>query len=455
MLDYVIRNSSTKRLAGERGRENRRYFYRRLMHVAIRNNYYNASGHLCPDFNIYPTAASAALMKSLGLMFQTDGSGFSVLLDRFQEEAFLDYLRSQAIPPASPPDGSLPGVWSRLSFALIVKNPNFFNFTDISSHITTSIRTFFLSNTAAVKTKSGRVLLALPNLKGTESVPVTGSQYRVDLPPAGVNTAQRVIVRGLSGAIALCQPVYWPRNSPLAPYCAESEAEMDTTDSPPSGMIYRNPIYLDFSTLPEDKYQVELCANVAGDCQPMAHGTEEVVFSASAGTPLCFIDLLFANPGLDTGVYPVKDLYGAAGGEIVPTEYFLDFERRSTTWNYYVVSTGAALRDLRIETLAPHTTPPITFTGPAAVELPYKQLAALFVSDSAIPLEEQSSYNFQLLGRAGGVQRKNGVLMNRLPVASAQQVIPGDSDFATRNPESPAGSDPQPGTNFSDIYVYV
>jgi hypothetical protein len=459
VLPNAVRNSSMKHIGPQRGASNRRYFYQRLLQVSIRNTYYNASGDFCPDFQIQPTNASAELMKSLGLLFQADGSGFSVLLDQFQQTQFLDYLRSKAHPPASPPDGSTPGVWSRLSFMLTVKNPSFFNFTDIPIDMPPGTRTFYLSNTKAGRATDGTVLLAPGGLKNEMPVPMTGSQYRVNLPPAQQNTTQRVIVRSLSGAVAMCQPAYWPRHSPVAPHCAADAAELESAGSPPAEMVYRNPIYLDFSLLSEGKYGVERCTNISGDCQPPvppAPGAEEVVYAVSGGPPSFFIDLLFTNPGVQGGVYPVKDLDGEHGGEIVPTQYYLDFERRSTIWNYYIVSTGAPLNDLRIETIAPHTVPPITFTGPTSVELPYNQKAAWFVSNSAIPIEEQSSYNFQLLGRAGGVHMKNGVLMNRLPVASIRQVIPGVSDFATHDQETPTAiAGFEPGKNFSDIYVYV
>jgi hypothetical protein len=91
------------------------------------------------------------------------------------------------------------------------------------------------------------------------------------------------------------------------------------------------------------------------------------------------------------------------------------------------------------------------------VQLTNKQWVNRFSSDKPIPLQEHSTCRFQLLGLVGGLEVKDDVLMNRLPVASSQQVIPSRSDFATNDSNVPVecrGS-VQRGDNYSDIYVYV
>jgi hypothetical protein len=431
-----LRSSAAKPLGSLRGSNSRSYFYKRLMQVTIRHTFYNASGNLCPDFTIAPTTASAELIASMGLLFKGEGTGFSILLDQFQNKKFLDYLRRQAQP------GS--GVWTRLSFELSVKNPNFVNFTDMPMGTTPAMGTFYLSNTTAQTKKNGDIRLNTGPLTRKEPVRLTGSQYAYYL---GNPDSHRVVVRDISGAIVLCEPVYWPKNDSRTPSCF-------TTPEPDAGApVRRNPVYLDFSLLPEDKYVIEECANMTGDCETVLDN--EVVYAFS-GTPMFFIDLLFTNPGLSTGVYPVENL-SSAQAKIVPTQYYLDLHHRSTTWNYYIVSTGAKLTQLKIDTIAPQSPQSVTFTGPTSVQLPNSQNASLFVSDSAVPLQEQSVYNFQLTGRAGGLEMKDGVLLNRLPVASSQQVIPRISDYATGGPGGVSGRKQslQKEKNFSDIYVYI
>ena len=164
-----------------------------------------------------------------------------------------------------------------------------------------------------------------------------------------------------------------------------------------------------------------------------------------------FIDLFFARPpGVSAGVYPVDP----KAGTITPTQYFLDFTHRSTTWNYYIVANGTPLTDLRIESDSSSVPRSISFAGPSTVILPNGQRASHFVSDERIPLEEQPTCRFQLKGKARGVKTKDGVLMSRLPVASAQQVIPRQADYAT-NPAGGSGQSPAALKNSSDIYAYI
>jgi hypothetical protein len=103
--------------------DGRRSVYTRLARVAVRHTYYNASGGRCGDFAVRPTHSTAALMRSLGLLFKPEADGFSVLYDTVGEQALLSYLRRQANE-----DG---GVWTRLTFLLSLKNAYFVNFTDI------------------------------------------------------------------------------------------------------------------------------------------------------------------------------------------------------------------------------------------------------------------------------------------------------------------------------------
>jgi hypothetical protein len=214
--------------------------------------------------------------------------------------------------------------------------------------------------------------------------------------------------------------------------------------------VLRNPVYLGLGSLPEDKYRIEECAGEPGDCY--SGPAQEVVYAWSVPSPMFFIDLLFTRPpGVTTGVYPV-DL---AEGTVTPTQYFLEFSHRSTTWNYYIVSTGKPLTDLQVETVAAPPGEPVSFIGPQSVTLTNQQKASRFVSDVSVPLQEQSDFNFQLKGKAGGLKPKGGVLVSRLPVASSLQVIPGVGDFATGGTEEEYSSPPGHHRNYSDIYVYI
>jgi hypothetical protein len=434
----VLRSSSIKTVRSGPTGQDRVYRFERLMTVSIRHSFYNASDELCPDFRIQPTAASCDLMESLGLLFRDEGSGFSVILDKRRLPGFLNYLRNQ-------PGSSLDGVWNRLSFALAVRNPAFVNITDMPIGTACGSGAFYMSNMTARQTRRGTIRLNPGTLTNEAQVPVTGSQYRwVVKDPR----AQSVVIQDISGAIVGCEPVYWPSDSHAQPQCPGP-------DPATPGVERRDVIYLNFSAVPEDKYQVEERGPTGAKSVSLA--STDVIYTFSGAPPLFFIDLLFTNPGISTGVYPVENLDEKQRTTVTPTQYQMEFRHRSTVWNYYVVSTGAPLSHLQIETVSQRAgRPPVTFSGPTRVSLPDNKRADLFVSDTAIPLQERSASNFQLLGRAGGLELRNGVLMNRLPVASSQQVIPHDSDYATGEQDGDGEAAAGPSKHdFSDIYVYV
>jgi hypothetical protein len=427
--ENALRSSSLKALGLPRVAPGRMYRFERLMTVSFRHAFYNASGNLCTDFTVAPTAWSADQMASLGLLFRPEISGFSVMLDQRRRKSFLDYLRNQ--PVTSP---AVQG-WNRLSFAISVRNPEFINITDMPIDTSAQEGVFFLSNMAAVTQPHGVVRLNPGSIRPADQIAVTGSQFRWTVRSP---RARRVVVRNIADETVACEPVYWPRGAPN-PKCPGSDPQSSDAER-------RDVIYLNFSSLPEDKYEIEECSNLSGGCGGLSRPVS-VAYTFSTAPPLFFIDLLFANPGIATGVYPVRDLDDEARTKIVPVDYRMEFRTRSTIWNYYIISAGEPLTRLEIDNTAPDPERPVTFTGPKAVTLPNDQPANLFVSDSAIPLQEQSDYNFQLLGQAGGLETRTGILLSRLPVASGQQVIPRKGKRAAAPPRTKP--------DFSDIYVYV
>lgn len=442
--DNVIRSSSLKSLGLPRPSQQRMYRFERLMTVSFRHTFYNASNNLCPDFNVAPTAWTADQMGSLGLLFRPEAAGFSILLDRRTINNFLSYLRNQ--PVSSPAEQ----VWNRLSFALSVRNPEFVNLTDMPIGISARGGVFFMSNMTAAAHSNSAARLNPGALKSADQIPITETQFRW---PVRNPAARRVVIRNIAGEIVACEAVYWPRDWQRDSRVPPPRCPGLNSQAPDA--VRRNVIYLDFSSLPEDKYEIQECSNEDGGCDCLTPPVE-VVYSFSCAPPLFFIDLLFTNPGISTGVYPVRDLYDEARTRIIPVDYRMEFRPRSTIWNYYIVATGAPLTGLQIDNTAPDPERPITFTGPKAVKLPNDEPATLFVSDSAIPLQQQSAYKFQLLGQVGGLETRNGILMNRLPVASARQVIPLRSHYGASG-RSKRGTSPAVRTkpDFSDIYVYV
>ncbi len=448
-----------------------------LAKVSIEHTYYNASAGRCPDFMADPTPATAARMKKIGLLFRNDETGFYILYDRSRTDQLVDYLRRTAGFEA----------WPRLSFVLWTGNPFFVSFSEIPIATDPMKSNFYFSNRTAHPGEPVGTVLLNPGrfVRGDQLVKVIGTQYPVTV-DLRIN---RVVVRDIANEIVNCQPRCVP--VPLARLitpewvsCARLD-EFLTLNPYPVEEVCRDVIYLDFSGLPEGEYTVEK-VDAAGI---PVEAADLVLYTSMAPIPLCFIDLLFTKPGgirkgKKEGVYPVVGL-NTKNPRVTPVTYTLRFQSRRTHWNYFIVPAAESrpLRDPRIEDLSGTG---VTFLGPCRVELANGQTAYRFTSKQTIPLRQRSEFRFQLLcGRSGTTEEK--ILVKRLPVASAKQVLPLTPAGACRKltasllPESaaepgcqslirnlcspaerkkagPAVSSPDTGletTTYSDIYVYV
>jgi uncharacterized protein len=318
----------------------RRTGYARLARLSIRHTFYNASEGRCPDFAAQPTGATAALMRSLGMLFKPEADGFSVLYDRLQERRLLDYLAArrdawtrQNASGTAAADG---GAWTRLSFLLSLRNPYFVNQTELPMDLNPATRNVYLSNREAHVRADGTVLLNRgARVRARDLEPVTAGQLVQPVTAA----VERVRVLALSGEEVLS-----------VPRCVTETVTRDGKEVEVTrGCTDR--LFLDFDTLPEDLYTVQEV--FAGG------GTAEVgrwLYTGLSPIPLCFVDLFFSDPegGAGPGVYPVTlPAPGQAGGSVATVDYTLRFVRRSTWWSYYVMpqDPAGALHDLRIEQL--------------------------------------------------------------------------------------------------------
>ena len=397
-----------------------------LAQVSIRNTYYNNSEGRCPDFRVYPTAATRLLMATLGLLLKDEGIGFSVLYDMNRAENLFNFLRHQAERGFQVPE--VTGVWTRLSFALSLRNPYFINFTAIPVDTEPTKLNFYFSNQEAHVGPGGEVILNQGKwVVADERLPVIPTQYQVLVS----DRVMAVQVNAISGVEVITEPR-------CSSHVHSFENNFDKADigvsSPP--LFCSEIVYLNFSLLPEDKYTIE---KIGYDGKPVEE-PRPVLYTAPYPTPLCFIDLLFTDPLIEPGappspsraegIYPVRDLWGI-NPSVVPVDYHLDFRRRRTIWNYYIAPQPGSekLVDLRIvdvtrrDQLDP-LSGKITFNGPCCVRLANGSTAYRFISKEKIPLEEQSQLRFQLRGRRKGLAPTESVLIDRLPVASSQQVLP-------------------------------
>jgi hypothetical protein len=398
----------------------RQFYYVRLMQVRIRHTYYNQSrDHECPDFTIYPTRYSQSVMDSLGLIFKDEGTGFSVFYDVRRADLLLGYLKRQEWPEDSK------HCWAQLSFVLSLHNSYFLNFTDLPLAINPVNQNFYFTNRLARRQLGGGILL---NPEPHELLHVVPVQLGIDVtdevkelevqsvPQTEVSSNDSVICR------PRCVPVALLKNKNAtditcreALECKGPHEKKDPT-KPLTLCRCTNKIYLDFSSLPEDKYTLKQIPYPSDS--PIELDDQPVLYTESYPVPLCFVSLFFTSPtGVRPRLFPVQDLFEEKP-KIESITYELKFERRSTFWNYFVVPpAGESIEHLKIE-----GEPGISFNGPCSVVLPNQTRAYQFVSRKPLPFMEQSSFRFRLSGELGSTTQ-SGILMEQLPVASAEQVL--------------------------------
>lgn len=401
--------------------------YARLMQVNVDHTYYpnpNSGGN-CSDFNVQPTPPTAAFMRSLGLLFFPEPTGFSVLYNASNAQGLFGYLREHHTNSVA---GRRMQHWTRLSFVLSLNNLNFINFTDIPVNTDPTKKNFYFSNQNAQPDKSGAVLNGGKDVDASSLMRVDGPEVRVSTP----DDVDRVVALDIAG-----QPVYFDvagRQLPYVPRCIPQPAsELGTARE-----VCRDVVYLDFATDNEDKYVIQTL-DAAGNILrqwPMLYTISEPI-------PLCFIDLLFSQPTPDAeGVYPVRDLYPRRKTSVVTVNYVLKFDARSTFWRYYIVPQpqDKVLDNLAIETMGDG--PQVLFDGPVETKLINGSKAYLFTSQQQLQLYQQSPYRFRLKGMPRHMPAYDEVLVARMPVASAAQILP-------------EGGMKEPDDIYSDIYVYV
>lgn len=364
---------------GEIGKP-RSYQYERLVTVAVRNGFFRSSGGVCPSFFIQPTPSTQNRMYSMSLLEHEATASLAAVYDTVREDTLVATLRRerQETPGAL---GTHPGAWTRLSYVLSLDACEcFVNFTQIPLDLHPSRHNFYFTNRQAHRRNDQVLLQPGEVVCSGEIVPVVPVQHAVPVSPE----AELVQVVALSGEVVINQPTHGQRR-----------------------------VYLDFSELPLDLYEIRQV--IAG----VPRKGQTALYTQSDPVPFAFIDLFFSRPmPEDGGVYPV-DL---ETGSVEPVVYELVFEERSVTWIYLVVPSSP----WRWEQLRIHSEDPgITFGDPELVELASGRPAYRFVSSRPLPLFDQSPLRFELWGESAAVSTPQQ-LVQRLPVASPAAVWPYD-----------------------------
>ncbi len=403
-----------------RARQPESAFYETLMRVSFEHPYYNLADGACPDFSVQPTITTAALMKSLSLLFRDEGTGFAVLYDKKNAAALCNYLARQGRQVSS----LLPEYWTRLSFLLLSRNPYFASISAIPMDACPTDWRYYFANMDAHG--AAPVLLNTGDaVSADELLPVIAQQTVV---PVDVRY-KYVEARTISGETAIQEPC-----RPTRDYGNGRTVTQQL-----------NEVYLNFSTVRQGKYTIGRVTN-AGEFEPWQVG----VYADDSLMPFAFVDLLFSEPYAGAGgVYPVQFAGSPATGTIAPKDYTLAFDARRTQWRYYVVQQAASdpFDKLRIESESGD----VTFSGPHAAVLPNGDEATEFQSKQALVMQQQSPYHFRLLGRHTRGSRREQELLKRMPVSSPAQVTPAANSETTAGTRAIA---PVFDAN-STMYVYV
>lgn len=401
--------------------------YQRLLNVIFTHNYYTQGDGLCADFSVVPTETTSQLMASLGLVLKNESAGFSVLYQPDNLDNLISYLRREAQDVEAQT-----GFWTRMTFLLLLTNPEFVGVTALPIQTKQSLVNLFGCNLQAHE-RDGAVtgpapaadrsvaMLAPGRYMGGEALrDIVGSEVNLVVPPE----TRRVFVTDLSGQVVIPEPG------------ADEVAIFDgaTPDAPKR-------VWLDFTPLPNDYYTIALEAEggepIDGSVYP-----REILYVPQNGGSMVLLDLLFTKPERNSGgLYPIPPLFD---GDPRPPEcgrltYQLAFDARQTYWQYYVVSQvpGSRLQGMEI------SGSDATFEAePDPVRLPDGSFATLFTTRDLLPLREKSALRFRLEGRRRDANgHENAIFVTRLPVAPATPVWPG-----------PAG---ESATGTSEMFVYV
>ena len=387
----------------------------KLFSVTITHTFYTSNDGLCPDFEIYPTPSSLRVMESLGIAFRAEKAGFSIFIQREKQPTLLIYLLRNA---KKNPDGSLE-FWERLTFSMLLKNPEFVGITALPIDTKTSQVNLYGCNRQAHQ-ENATVVLSSGKFMGADALySRISDEVMLQLPPP----TKAVVVTDISGAVVIPRP-------------GDDDIAIFPTLGGDDGTKYA---MLNFGGLPYDLYTITLFDTEEQSINAGKYPWT-VLYVPPQPDSMVLLDILFTQPTPEsTGVYPVSSMFDEQPPQFNYVAYQLPFDARSTYWQYFVVSQdpNGELHDLKISGQGSQFD-----QKEQPVVLPDGSTAIVFVAETALPLRQKSLQHFQLTGqRRDANGHENAIRISRLPVAASAPVWP------TTNQQLSSG--------VSEIFVYV
>jgi hypothetical protein len=369
--------------------------YKIVFSVAIMHDYY--TGKFCPDLDIIPSAATAAVLSGHGMVWKQAGHQL-IVLTRVNDAGKPFVKLSTAV---------------KLSFYLRINNPHFYNFTNLSYHPAEPLRYYF-SNGNQTKIDTTLYLnTKIANYNNTREYPI-GS-----FAASPAKDIYEAIKPSNSGsAHALTDAKYWTKHGKfqyvnaadliqITPFVYQFKAAVAATnfnvkvfgfnaasgnyDTPVMDTVnltFDSPqtlIPVRLETLPPGKYRL----NVNGD-DKLIYLDGDVVYRDVFGVLEIVNNLPAAND------FALFDAAGKPKNKL----FTLQFASRSVIWKYLARTSDV--------TTIEDTTDSIKFTSDTANQ---------FTSDKPVPLQEKPLTTILL---------KSATLGDILPLAN-----PGKDRLAT------------------------
>jgi hypothetical protein len=426
--------------------------YERLMSLSVRHDFYGRSG-LCRDFVITPTAATQTLLRRLGLVARPRAGGFDVFYHGGRAAALVRHLcnRRDDHRQAGPPDLDRikSSSWDRLTLTFTLDNHLFTNFTEMPFAVRPGRDCLYLSNRDA-RADGDTVSLTVRWNDAVKQPTFSSACQHLRLP---ANT-KRAVFYHASGRAFLCadKPAATHSDKPEVPAKPAPGREQAAKPSrhpltlPGIGMTPGSNLHLDMTREPAGRYSYAITTDEPG-ARPGAENA--FLYTGTDHVPLLMVDLFFDGPDNSSGsdwlpvklpeTFPKETTQQAAMRDYIkPRNYEIHFEARKTIWTYYVVlpAGSTAFNSLSIEAASKDAP---TFGRPARTILAGRP-ASIFTARSARKLQSRPDVALRLRGAGANGSGSARILLDRLPLPSAETIIPRPE------PDKPAAS---------EVFVYL
>ena len=347
--------------------------YSSFCSVDVRHDFCTATGGAFEGLAIGPTPETRRRLDHWGVIHRPRADGFDLLADSSRRKALETLLSgvTTRFPHGLPPElEALLG--PPLLFRIEVREPLFFNFTEVPLDVSSGNPALYLSN-REVEPAGGDSYALVVDWGGAVFVPPPPDPEPVPPPPP-------------------------PPSTPLAPSPSELLAP-HVEDKPARWLATRGEIW---------RAKTELA--------DLLEQQGKLPFALLSIHPL----------GSSGGAEPVQ-LVARDGEHLRPVRYTIRFAARTTFWRYVVASRTGDFDPAGFDIVDAAGGEPAGFTPEEPVTLPDGRTAVPFVSPSAYPIARRSTTAFALRGKSGSRGRSR-LVVPRLPTpGAADSVVPDRS----------------------------